>query len=85
MGHARKTDLPHPQATGLTMAICGFATLALAAVLCLSLASRATAVPGGDDGPVTIVTRPPATDAAVIAGATPFDVVSCSTTVASRR
>ena len=81
MEHERKTDLP--KATGLTMAICGFATLALATVLGFSLASGATDAPGGD-APVTIVTRPPATDAVIFAGAPPFEVASCTTTVAAR-
>lgn len=81
MGHERKTDLP--KATGLTMAICGFATLALATVLGFSLASGATDALGGDAS-VTIVIRPPAADAAIFAGATPFEVASCTTAVAAR-
>jgi hypothetical protein len=83
MARAPKTDphLPHPKATGLTMAICGFATLALATVLGVSLASSAA---NGEDAPVTIVTRPPATDMALIAGAAPFDVAGCTVTAAAR-
>lgn len=81
MVHAGKSDLP--KATGLTMAICGVATLALAMVLGVSLASGAANVPG--DEPVTIVIRPPATDTAVLAGTMPFDMASCTTTMAARR
>ncbi|MGL4965151.1 MAG: hypothetical protein ACRC67_28245 [Inquilinus sp.] len=83
MARAQITDprLPHPKATGLTMAICGFATLALVMVLGVSLASSAA---NGEDAPVTIVTRPPATDMALITGVAPFDVAGCTVTAAAR-
>lgn len=80
MGHARKSDLP--KATGSTIAICGFAALAVVAVLGFSLASGAGDAPGGE--PVTLIIRPPAAEVAAI-GAIPFDVASCTTTVAARR
>ncbi|MGK9169278.1 hypothetical protein KXR53_23390 [Inquilinus limosus] len=87
MGHVQKTDprLPHPKATGLTTAICGFATLGLVGVLGFSFASNATNAPGDGDKPVTIVTRPPATDMAVIASAAPFDVAGCTAMAAAHR
>lgn len=72
MGHAPNTDLEQPQATRFTMIICGFATLAVAAVLGLSLACGAADALGGDQ-PVTLVTRPAASDA-VLADVTPFDM-----------
>lgn len=81
MAHAGPSDLP--KATGLTMAICGAATLALAVVLGVSLASGAADASG--DEAVTIVIRPPTTDTAVLAGGIPFDMASCTTTVAARR
>ncbi|KGM35495.1 hypothetical protein [Inquilinus limosus] len=80
MGQARNTDpLPHPKATGLTLAICGFATLALAAVLGFSLAGNAP----GEGEPIRIVAQPPAAE--VIADAGPFGTAGCTTLVTARR
>lgn len=82
MGQARNTDpLPHPKATGLTIAICGFATLALAAVLGVSLVGNAP--DAGEGEPIRIVAQPPAAE--VIADAGPFDTAGCTTLVAARR
>jgi hypothetical protein len=82
---APNTDpgLPHPRATGLTAAICGFAALGLATVLGLSLACGATNGPGGD-APITIVTRPSAADAAMLTSAASFEVAGCTVTAAAR-
>ncbi|OWJ68188.1 hypothetical protein [Inquilinus limosus] len=58
---------------------CGFATLALAAVLGFSLAGNAP-----DAGePIRIVAQPAAAE--VVADAGPFDTASCATLVTARR
>jgi len=68
----------------LTAAICGLATLAVAAVLGISLACQAMNGSVGGDQPVTIVSRPPAADPTLIAEATPFDPPGCAVTAALR-
>jgi hypothetical protein len=86
MGQTGQTDpLPHPSATGLTTAICGFAALALATVLGFSIATDAPATDASiGDEPITLIAHPPAVDMAAFTDFGPFDAAAnCTTTVAS--
>lgn len=85
MGQVPKTDLPHPRATALTTAICGFAALALATVLGFSIVTDAPTgdAPTGEE-PIVIIAQPPAVDMAAFTDFGPFDAaVGCTTTMAS--
>jgi hypothetical protein len=80
MGRTQNAGTRLLRSQGLTMIICGLATLALAAVLICSGASGAA---GGADDSVTIVTRPPAAGT-VVADADPFATGAVATAAAER-
>ena len=74
MGDGPKTGTS-PSRPSASIFICGLASLALVAVLGLSLASRPAA---GEGEAVRIVTRLTVIDTAAEAGAWPFGVAGCA-------